>query len=226
VRILGLETATWTASVGVTCDGRAVAERTRRSESSHAPTIIALIDEVMRSAGIRIGDLDAIAVSAGPGSFTGLRIGLSTAKGLAYAANARLVAVPTLTALARAAGPRDGTVCPVLDARKGEVYAAGFRWRDGRLEQTAAERAIAPAQLASLIAPPCTLIGDAVDVYGDVLRELFAASVDLLSLSQVPPSGAVVAQIGHELLANGSESAIESVEPRYVRPSEAELKAG
>ena len=224
--ILGVETATWTASVGVARDGCAVAERTLRSESSHAPTILSLIDEVTQAAGIRVRELDAIAVSAGPGSFTGLRIGLSTAKGLAYASGARVVAVPTLAALARAAGPRDGTICPVLDARKGEIYVAGFCWRDGRLIQTVVEQAIAPARLAQLVSPPCTLVGDAVDIYAEVLGQLFAGAATLLSLSQVPPSGAVVAQIGHELLASGATSALAELEPRYVRPSEAELKAG
>jgi len=226
VWILGIETATWTASVGVTRDGHPVAERTQHSESSHAPTILLLIDDALRAAGIAVADLGAIAVSTGPGSFTGLRIGLSTAKGLAYACKTPIVAVPTLTALARAAGPREGPVCPVLDARKGEVYAACFRWCDGRLEQTAAERTIAPAQLARLVTPPCTLIGDAVDVYGEVLRRLFGARATLLSVTQVAPSGVVVAQLGHELLACGGDSALAALEPHYVRASEAELKAG
>jgi len=225
VWILGLETATWTASVGVVRDGHAVTERTRRSQSSHAPLIVSLIDEVLAEAGVGVGELDAVAVSAGPGSFTGLRIGVSTAKGLAFAVGAAIIAVPTLTALARATGPRAGTVCTILDARKGEVYAAGFRWQDGRLEQTLAEQAIAPAELSRVIHPPCTFIGDGVDVYEAVLRTQFADAVTLVPLAAAPPSGCVVAQIGAELIAAKVETALATVEPYYVRPSEAELKA-
>lgn len=223
--ILGLETATWTGSVAVSRDSEVVAERTERTESSHAPIIVSMVDEVLRAAGIDAGDLDAVAVSAGPGSFTGLRIGLSTAKGLAYATNARIVAVPTLVALARAAGVVSGTVCTILDARKGEVYAACFRWREGSLEQRVAEQAIAPHHLDRLIDLPCTFLGDGVDVYGSLLIERFGEAATLLDLATVPPSAGVVAQIGWERLANGSEADLASLEPNYVRPSEAEQKA-
>lgn len=223
---LGLDTATWTASVGVVHDGRAISERTERAETSLALAIIPLIDDALRAAGIGVTDLDAVAVSVGPGSFTGLRVGVSTAKGIAYAAGAQLVAVPTLTALARAAGPRAGVVCTVLDARKSEVYAACFEWRDGTLACIAPERALPPAQLRDIVDVPCTFVGDGVDFYGDILRKLFGDRAQLVSLATAPPSGCVIAQMGTELIAAGEQCAIDALEPRYVRASEAELKAG
>jgi tRNA threonylcarbamoyladenosine biosynthesis protein TsaB len=225
VWILGLDTATWTASVGVARDGRALAERTRRAENTHATTLIPLIEEALGEAGIAAADLGAVAVSAGPGSFTGLRIGLSTGKGLAYSIGARLVAVPTLAALARAAGSREGTVCTILDARKGEVYAATFAWRGEVLEGKTPAQAIAPRQLNRLIDSPCTFVGDGVDVYGELLVELFGPSATLLPLAAAPPSGCVVACMGGELIAAGADVTLAVVEPYYVRPSEAELKS-
>ncbi|MBI4517797.1 MAG: tRNA (adenosine(37)-N6)-threonylcarbamoyltransferase complex dimerization subunit type 1 TsaB [Deltaproteobacteria bacterium] len=224
--LLGIDTATWTASVGIARDAEAVAERTRRTESSHAPTLIPLIAEVLSAAGITMSDVGAVAVSAGPGSFTGLRIGLGTAKGLAYANRARIVAVPTLAALARAAGPRDGTVCSILDARKGELYAAAFYWRNGGLVECVPAQVVTPQQLPRIITSPCTFIGDGVEPFGDRLRELFGDGATLMSLDQAPPAGAVVAQMGWERLSAGVDDALASLEPHYARPSEAERKAG
>ena len=219
---LGIDTATWSASVGVARDGDAVAERTVRAET-HALAIIALIEETLAAAGITVRDLDGIAVSAGPGSFTGLRIGLSTAKGIAYAHGAQLVLVPTLHALARAAGPRTGTVCTVLDARKGEIYTAAFRWHGDTLEQTIADCAITPQRLREVIrAGDLTFVGDGVDRYGDLLREQFGASASYLGITTAPPSGAVVARIGWEQIQIGNTTALDVAEPFYVRPSEAE----
>jgi len=223
---LGLDTSTWTASVGVTCAGELVAERTRRAARSHALTLIPLIDETLAAAGIDVTRLSAVAVSNGPGSFTGLRIGLSTAKGLAYAIGARLVAVPSLQALARALGPREGLVCPLLDARKGEVYAAVFRWHDGAIEQCGREQALSPRQLPGLVDGPVTFVGDGVDLYQRLLCDLFGERALLVPASNLPPCGGMVARMGWERLCAGEETSVASLEPLYVRPSEAELKSG
>jgi tRNA threonylcarbamoyladenosine biosynthesis protein TsaB len=222
---LGLCTATWTASVGLIHHRLVVTERTVRCQNSHAPTLLGLIDDVLRDAGVEPDCLDAVAVSQGPGSFTGLRIGISTAKGLAYAGRARVVGVPTLEALVRAAKPRAGTVCAVLDARKGEVYASCFRWQEGRLVIAGpVDQAITPRHLVSVIPRPCTLIGDGVDSYRDLFAEMFGTEAVLMGLEQAPPSGVVVAEMGWERLEGGSAAPLEELEPCYVRLSEAERK--
>ncbi|HYD50680.1 MAG TPA: tRNA (adenosine(37)-N6)-threonylcarbamoyltransferase complex dimerization subunit type 1 TsaB, partial [Terriglobales bacterium] len=107
MRVLGVDTSTWLASVGLVDEGRVVAERHESVRSNHGTSLLPLIASVLTDAGIAIGEIDAVAVAKGPGSFTGLRISLSVAKGLALATGARVVGVPTLPALARAAG-RDG----------------------------------------------------------------------------------------------------------------------
>src|SRR5689334_18463142 len=99
---------------------------------SHARTLLPLIDNALAAARCELSDLDLIAVSIGPGSFTGLRIGLSVAKGLALATGLPAVGVPTLEAYANCAGARSGLLCPVLDARKGEVYGAAFQIGKGQ----------------------------------------------------------------------------------------------
>src|ERR1043166_1587064 len=126
--VLGIDTATWTAAVGVVRDGGGLAGGGGGTERSHAASLPLLIERVLARAGVMIAEVDGVAVSIGPGSFTGLRIGLGLAKGIVFAGGARLATVPTLEALALAAEAAVGaTVCAALDARKREVYAALFR---------------------------------------------------------------------------------------------------
>ena len=220
MRALGIDTATAIASVGLVTDGGVIVRR-QPMASSHARTLLPLVDEVLGAGGIDVAGLDLLAVSIGPGSFTGLRIGLAVVKGLALASGVPVVGVPTLEAYARALGPRDGAVWPVLDARKGEVYAAGYRWQHGELEEIAAPAALAPASLAATLRPPCTLVGDGVDAYADLWSGI--AGVTGLRLADHPPDGAVVARRGAALLAADGPADLSALEPRYCRRSEAEL---
>lgn len=218
MRVLGLDTATAIASVGLASDSALIIERHRPVGSSHARCILALVDELLRAAELRLADLDRLAVSLGPGSFTGLRIGLATIKGLALGCGLPVVGVPTLWAYAAALGPRPGTVWPVLDARKGEVYAAAYRWIGDDLEELAPPAAMAPASLAALLTPPCTLVGDGVEAYGEVWPS--DDRIDRLALASCAPNGAVVARLGMAM----SPLALRDLEPRYCRPSEAEVR--
>lgn len=225
MRALGIETATSIASVGVAAEDQVLAERALPMRGSHARSLLALIDTALAAADLGLGGLDLVAVSIGPGSFTGLRIGLSVAKGLALATGLPVVGVPTLEAYARTAGPRPDTLCPVLDARKGEVYAAAYRWRGADLECVAAPAAIAPERCAASLRAPCTLVGDGVDAYLELWRRALGEGADLIPLAALPPSGAVVAGLGiARARARGADD-LALLEPRYCRPCEAELTA-
>lgn len=226
MRALGIDTATSIASVGIVADGCTAAERSLPMAGSHARTLLAVIEAVLAAAAVRLTDVGLLAVSIGPGSFTGLRIGLSVAKGLVLATGAPIVGVPTLEAYARAAGPRAGAVWPVLDARKGEVYAAGFDWRDGALGAIAEPLAIAPGALVERLRPPCTLLGDGVDAYEDLWRQRLGAGATLLRLAARPPSGAVIAALGAERAERSGTDDLARLEPVYCRQSEAELHRG
>jgi tRNA threonylcarbamoyladenosine biosynthesis protein TsaB len=220
VRALGIDTATAIASVGLVTSDVTV-ERARPMASSHARTLLPAIDEVLAAAGIGLEAVDLFAVSVGPGSFTGLRIGLAVVKGLALATGKPAVGVPTLHAYALAVGPRPGMVWPVLDARKGEVYAAGYRWRGADLDEVVPPSALAPSTLAERLRPPCTLVGDGVDTYGEHWSSV--AGLSQLRLADRPPSGAVVARLGTTLLGAAGAADLAALEPRYCRLSEAEL---
>lgn len=125
--ILNLETATKCCSVSLAKDGQVIATKESWSDQySHAEQLNLFIEDVIHQAGIKLSDLDAIAVSAGPGSYTGLRIGTSTAKGICYALNIPLISINSLKALASMVNKFDGSIVPMFDARRMEVYAAVY----------------------------------------------------------------------------------------------------
>lgn len=225
MRVLGIDTATATASVGlVDADGRTIEERSRGAIRSHAVEILPMVQETLAAAGVQLGDLAAVAISIGPGSFTGVRVGLSIAKGLALAEGLPVVGVPTLEALVVAGGQRANVLWPLLDARKGEVYAAAYRWRGAAVECVREAMVISPAHLVDYVEPPCTFVGEGVGRYGDELRRRFGNAVALAS--SVVSSGAVVARLGALRWAQGKVDNTAELQPTYVRCAEAERQRG
>ena len=201
-------------------DGTVLAEDAEPASRSHVSSLPALVERVLARAGLAIGDVEGLAVSIGPGSFTGLRIGLGLAKGIAFAGGLPLAAVPTLEALAEVAGARPGqSVCAALDARKQEVYAALFRAGATGLERMTDDFAVAPGELAERLPPGTLLVGDAAEAYPDA----FGSGLVCLPFATHHPRGGVLARLGDRLLAAGRGSELGALEPIYVRPSEAEL---
>lgn len=223
MRVLGIDCATWRAGVAVVDAERVLAERSLTVTGSHATSILSLIDEALAAAGLDPSDLGLLAVSIGPGSFTGLRIGLGVAKGLHLSRGMPIVGVPTLEMLALALGPRPGLVCPVLDARKGEVYAAGFRWDRGGLGEVYPPRAISPRTFARGLEIPCTLFGDGVDAYPDVWRRHLREGAVLIPGASLPATGAATARLGERSFLSRGADEPEALEPAYLRLSEAEI---
>ena len=236
MRVLGLDTATSTAGIAIVDeDGRVLAEA-RHATAGRGADLLVAIDEVCRAAGIAPAALSAIAVGAGPGSFTGLRIGMATAKGIAFAAGRPLWAVSSLAALAedaraeligqRPGAPDDGVICAALDARRGEVFAGCYRRRAALA--LGGERVLPPAELYSWLAglveltagtgdTAVWLAGDAIDAHPQ-LAPLAAAHT---WLSARTPSGAAVARLA---LAGDRVDITEGGAPTYLRPAEAEVK--
>ena len=222
--VLGIDTATRTASVGVLDGDDLIAERSQPDSRTLAVTALPLVQDVLAAAGCDVADLGMIAVSAGPGSFTGLRIGLSLAKGISLATGCAVIAVPTLEALAQVAGERDGLICPVLDARKGEVYAASFRWQTSGPLRVSEDCAATPQRLAAAIEEPCVLLGDGVEAYLALWRDAFGQSVELLPFTEFHPRGGAVAAVGRRRFGDLGADEVAAMVPRYVRAAEAEVR--
>jgi tRNA threonylcarbamoyladenosine biosynthesis protein TsaB len=222
--VLGIETSTTQGGVAIIGEDRVLCETVLNVEVTHSERLLPAVDRALDEARITLDGLGGIAVSIGPGSFTGLRIGLSTAKGLAYATGLPLVGVPTLEAMAWTLPAARWQVCPVLDARKQEVYAALFRHEPEGLRRMTEDTAMAPDDLCRLIRNPTLFLGDGVDTYGALFRERLGDKMLLPPLASRGARPACVAELGRRRLLRGERDAPDSLVPRYLRPSEAELR--
>lgn len=224
--ILAIETATGCGSVsltrGGTGNGRLLAEATAQPEITHSRRLLGSVDWVLQAAGVGWSELDGVAVSLGPGSFTGLRIGMAAAQGIVLAAGVPLLGVQTHDAVALACPVIDRPLWCLLDARKQEVYAACYLPdENGRPRQSSPPQAVRPELLAEKIAGPSLLAGPGVDEY----RVVFAAmdKVQLVPAALSSPRAARIGYLAAEQLAAGDILDPAAASPMYVRASEAEI---
>ncbi|MGH7830475.1 MAG: tRNA (adenosine(37)-N6)-threonylcarbamoyltransferase complex dimerization subunit type 1 TsaB [Candidatus Binatia bacterium] len=239
--ILGIDTAATMASAALVEEGKLVLEEVQpiapqcggraspSARANHAATLLPLIDRLFHKAGISFEEISALAVSLGPGSFTGLRIGLSTVKGLAYGWNIPVVGVPTLPATAARVTEREGLICPFLDARKGEVYTSLFTRQGQRLERMTPDLVAPPEKIIERVralhkGESSLFIGDGTKIYGDLIRSSLGAEAVLTLGEEYPSTASAVARLGEEKVHRGDVDPLGPLVPFYLRLSEAELK--
>lgn len=220
--ILGIETATSVCGAAVVRDGVVLHEAWLDMKSAHAERLLGQIDDALRGSGVAVGFLDAVAVSIGPGSFTGLRIGLSVAKGLVYAAGVSLVGVPTLVALARHAVSVDPPgenewVLAALDARRDEVYCQLFG------TQRASYAPVRDAEDRTVVSLREELAGLRVLVAGDGAGKVIGSGDGRLRGGRAAAAGGslcsagAVALLGEEMFRTGTRDDVATLEPRYIK---------
>lgn len=223
--LLALDTADGGAGVAVALEGRVVAWEAEVSRARPAERLFVLLDEVLARAGVQARDLGCVAVPRGPGSFTGLRVAIAAAKGLAFALGVPVVGVPTLRALARGVIPGAGTVAAVLDARKGQVYGVAYDGPTGA--EVVAEGAWRPrafVEAVGALGAPYRFTGSGLTVYGALFRDFLGEAFQAAPQDQraIPP--AQVALIGWEGWVAGRATHPSLLVPEYLRLSEAEEK--
>ncbi len=225
MRIVGMDTSTSCGSVGLIEDKKVISEYLLNTPVTHSERLLAAIEFVLREARCRIEQVEGWAVALGPGSFTGLRIGVSTVKGLAFATGKPVAGVSTLDILASQIAATSHLICPVLDARKDQVYTAFYRYtEDGSLMRQSEYLAISPEDLVRKIKEQTIFLGDGVKTYGDFLLSRLP-SLSLFPLAPFHVShGTMVATLGMELLRRGEHLDLSTFSPKYVRPSEAEIR--
>ena len=224
MRILGIESSSLVASVAIVEDETTMAEYTVNFKKTHSQTLLPMIDEMVKLLEIDLSTVDAIAVSGGPGSFTGLRIGSATAKGLGLALHKPLIHVPTLDATAYNLYGTEALICPIMDARRNQVYTGIYRFRES-FEIVHGQDAMDIDELIGIlnsIGEPVIFLGDGVPVLRSrieetlTVRALFApAHVNRQRASAVAALGAVYFKEGK------TETAMEH-KPDYLRKSQAE----
>jgi tRNA threonylcarbamoyladenosine biosynthesis protein TsaB len=219
MRVLAVETSSLAGGVALLDGERLIAEYLLDVSVTHSERLMAAIDHVIGDARWTPGALEGLAVAIGPGSFTGLRIAVSTVKGLAVALGLPIAAVSTLDAMAAALPWAALPVCPVLDARKGEVYVSRYRWDGSAMRRDWDYLALPPAAVAERLTEPTIVVGDG------------ACAVRSAHARAVPPprrlpSPACVGALGLDRLRRGDTVGAAELRPLYLRPSEAELKRG
>jgi tRNA threonylcarbamoyladenosine biosynthesis protein TsaB len=239
MRLLGVDTSSSRASVAITTNGRLISENVSaevkhsnnegRSRNNHAEVLLSLIDATLATAGLRLGDLSGFGVTIGPGSFTGLRIGLSTIKGLSYGSAIPVVGVSTLHACAFRVSHFNGSICAILDARKNEIYAALFRRHDGLLERITPDQVMPFQQLVDFVGAlgcggPILLTGDGIRQYGELLLHALGKQIFLSENALVPTLASAAALLGEVTLSEGQGASPAPLSLRYLRAADAETR--
>ena len=220
-----MDTSTRTGSVAVLAGEDVLAESSRKVPGTHSEYLIPEIDRMMKENGLGLGDLDAVAVGLGPGSFTGTRIGLSTAKGLALGTGLPVVGVSSLDAIARSVALAGFQTCPMLSAGKGEVYAALYgSAAEGGLKKRTGDLVLTPFALVEMIEEPTIFVGGGALLHRGFLSDRLGGLALFASSDLRLPRAAVIARLAAERLREGETDDPGGLAPNYVRKCEAETQ--
>lgn len=233
MRLLAIESSAKTASAAIWDNGIVLAEYTTNHKMTHSQTLLPMIDEIVKRTGSNLAEMSAIVISKGPGSFTGLRIGSATAKGLGQALNLPIVEVPTLEGLAYNLSEYDGLVCPCMDARRNNVYGAIYTFEGGKAKQVCDTSLIEACEFVRLVGKMAeetgkkpAFLGDGVSVVTTALEELVDFEYKLALPANSTHRAASVAQAGVHRYDQGLIITAKEHVPDYFRPSQAEREMG
>lgn len=224
MKLLGIESSSLVASAAVVTDDQLTAEYTVNFKKTHSQTLLPMIDQIVRMLELDISTIDAIAVAGGPGSFTGLRIGSATAKGLGLAIKKPLIHVPTVDAMAYNLWGSDGLICPIMDARRSQVYTGLYHMRHG-IEVVKPQCAMGMEELIQClwdIGEPVIFLGDGVAANRGIIEEKMRVSYEFAPSSHNRQRAATVAALGMEYYKKGITVEAAEFAPDYLRKSQAE----
>lgn len=225
MKVLAIEASGNVASVAVASEEKILAEITTDSKKTHSQTLLPMIDEVLKKTECSVDDMDFIAISKGPGSFTGLRIGSATAKGMAFAANKQIVEVGTLEAMAYSISDVNCVICPLIDARNKNVFTGFYRVKeDGALEEVDEQQAITLDEAIDKMNAfdKVVLLGDGADVYKATLMEKLNNSYRFVPAHLNRQRAGMVATLGMRYYNEGKAIDSDKHAPTYLRKSQAE----
>ena len=224
MKILALDTATQSCSVAIVDGGTLLVELTKTNINTHSRHLMDLIKTICRLADLAAEDLDGFAVTIGPGSFTGLRIGISTIKGLAFTLGKPVVGVSSLDALAWQCAQSAYLICPLLDARKKEVYACRYRFVDGELKKESAEMVASPAEAVRGIREPSVFMGNGVELYREEISAELGELAQFAARGQHTIRASSIARLS--LTENYRQQSGDAafLVPKYIRRPDAEVQ--
>lgn len=225
MRILGLDSSGLVASVAVIADENMLAEYTVNYKKTHSQTLLPMLDEIVKMTELELETIDAIAIAGGPGSFTGLRIGSATAKGLGFALQKPLIQVPTVDGLAyNLYGCRD-VVCPLMDARRNQTYTGLYEFTDSGMQTIKSQCAVGIDEIIEKInglGQPVVFLGDGVPVFRSYIEENCKVKFSFAPAHMNKQRAAAIAALGMVYYKEGRVQTAEEYRPEYLRMSQAE----
>ena len=229
MRILALDSSGLVASVAVVEDENLLGEFTMNYKKTHSQTLLPMLDEVVKMIELDLQTIDAIAVAGGPGSFTGLRIGSATAKGLALALDKPIIQIPTVDGLAYNLYGNKNLVCPLMDARRQQAYTGLYTFSEGKMQTVLTECAVGIDEITdqvNAIGRKCVFLGDGVPVFAEYLAEHLTVPYAFAPAHCNKQRAASVAALGEILYAEGKFETAADHKPEYLRLSQAERERG
>lgn len=225
MKILGIDSSGTVASVALVDGDITIAEYTVNFKKTHSETLLPMIDEIVRMTETDLATIDAIAVAVGPGSFTGLRIGSATAKGLGMAYEVPIIPVPTCHALAyNVWTTNDAVICPIMDARRNQVYTGIYKYENGKLVVLCDQTAVDIKDLLLMLASyeEVVFVGDGIPVFQQTIDDTFSVKHYYAPAHINRQRAAAVATLGAVLFDEGCHETADEHVPVYLRKSQAE----
>lgn len=225
MKILGIDSSGLVASAAIADEKNIIAEFTVNNKQTHSQTLLPMIEKVVDMSGIELEQIDAIAIAAGPGSFTGLRIGSATAKGIGLALKKPVVSVPTLEGLAYRVSVFDGIICPIMDARRNQVYTGIYKMDKGNLVCLSEQKAVDIHEIIEELEKydeKVIFLGDGVEVHRETIEKEFKKEYCFAPIHLSKQSAAAVAVLGDIYFNQGKAEDAAEHKPIYLRKSQAE----
>lgn len=225
MRILAIDSSGLVATVAILEDDQTIAEYTVNYKKTHSQTLLPMLDEIVKMTEFDLSTVDAIAVAGGPGSFTGLRIGAATAKGLGLALNKPLIHIPTVDGLAYNLYGTAGLICPIMDARRSQVYTGLYRFENDEFQVVEQQMAISLQELVEKLnqyGEKVTFLGDGVPVYKEELKKELQVEYSFAPAHINRQSAAAVGALGMKYYEEGRIETATEHRPDYLRLSQAE----
>ena len=225
--ILSIDSSTPVAGISVSDGNKLLGEVMINTQNTHSEKLMPMVQQILNDLQMNIQQIDAVAVTCGPGSFTGLRIGMATAKGIVQGGNKKLIAIPTLDCLAQNLKHYPGVICPIMNAQKKQVYTAIYRTAEGKLERLSDYQAIEADKLAEQLLTLNETVwftGDGVEAFADVFKEKLGDRCRLADGNTVLPRAGALAMLAAERAEKEEFDDLYQAELIYIRKSEAEVQ--
>ncbi|MDF2608775.1 MAG: hypothetical protein K0R92_249 [Lachnospiraceae bacterium] len=225
MKLLAIDSSGLVASVAVVTEDNLIAEYTVNFKKTHSQTLLPMLDEIVKMIDLNLQEIDAIAVAAGPGSFTGLRIGSSTAKGLAFSLNKPIISVPTVDGLAYNLYGTKKLICPIMDARRNQVYTGIYEFVENEFYTVSPQKAVGIDEITAeinQIGREVIFLGDGVEVYKEQLGKFMTVPYSFAPIHMAKQRAGAIGALGVIYYKNGRLENADNHEPIYLRLSQAE----